>query len=72
MAAAEASHLSQEELSVTDKAILAGITDWLNNAEFDPTTNVCTDKGLGEIWSKLCEMKFIQQVISELTSIYYQ
>ena len=48
MSLLELSHLTHEELSGGDKAILAGITEWLSHAEFDPKTNVCIDQGLND------------------------
>ena len=55
-------HLTQQELSDKDKGILAGLENWVSHAVFDPTTNTCIDKSLGEKWALLCEMDLIKKV----------
>lgn len=52
----DVSHLKQKELSAKDTRILAGLEDWLSSAVFDPKSNICTDKSLGEKWALLSEM----------------
>ena len=62
MASTGPPHLTQEELSPGDLAILAGIKDWLSRADFD-ADYVCTDKELANIWaSSLCKLEFIKKV----------
>ncbi|KAL8742554.1 MAG: hypothetical protein Q9190_004978 [Brigantiaea leucoxantha] len=65
MSLLELSHLTHEEQSGGDKAILAGITEWLSHAEFDPKTNVCIDQGLNDKWLLLREMEFVRKAIIE-------
>lgn len=67
MAAAEQPpHLTQQELSPGDMEILAGLTDWLSHASFNPATNRCTDKEVEAIWtSTLCRMDFLRKVIEQ-------
>lgn len=55
-------YLTQEELSAADKAVLAGISEWLSHADFDPNTNVCIDKSLQEKWALLRDIEFIRKV----------
>ena len=55
-------HLTQQKLSDNNKRILAGLEDWLSHVVFDPKSNICTDKSLGEKWALLCEMDLIKKV----------
>jgi hypothetical protein len=71
-------HLTQQELSHKDKGILAGLEDWLSQAIFDPKSNMCTDKSLGEKWALLCDMDLVKEVrilpqstISQVTNIQF-
>lgn len=63
MAADGPSHLTQNKLSAGDSEVLAGIQDWVSQAQFDPQTHVCIDKELKNKWfSSLCHMEFVQKV----------
>ncbi len=55
-------HLTQQRLSPKDKAIMEGLEDWLSSAEFEPITNICTDKRLSEKWALLREMDLAKKV----------
>ena len=57
-------HLTQKEMSPKDKKILAGLEDWLSSAVFDPKSNICADKSLGDKLALLSEMDLIKKVVS--------
>ncbi len=41
---------------------MEGLEDWLSSAEFEPITNICTDKRLSEKWALLREMDLAKKV----------
>ncbi|KAL9593260.1 MAG: hypothetical protein Q9179_005988 [Wetmoreana sp. 5 TL-2023] len=69
MSTAEPLHLTQVELSVKDKQILAELVEWLSDADFDARTNKYIDKGLVDKWALLREMDFIQQFGSPIYQV---
>ncbi len=56
-----ASHTERTERA-EDQKILAGLEDWLSSAVFDPKSNICADKSLGEKWALLSEIDLIKEV----------
>lgn len=73
------SHLTQDPLSENDKAILAGLVDWLSKAKVEKINadnfELCVDSELSEKWTLLKDMNLVekvQEIVSklELSLIY--
>lgn len=58
------SHLTQQELSGKDKAIIEELMDWLSGATFKKENDfeLCVDDSLSEKWRLLKDMEIVQKV----------
>lgn len=63
-----AAHLTQEKLSDKDEELLAGLRDWISHADFEPKSNICVDKSIGEKQSIIYGLDLIKKVSPKLHS----